>query len=459
MKRLHLKRFRDLSLGFKLWLLFLCFIVPCILALGFSFWRVLDYTRDEEIFKSITDAQKLLSSGKTAGTSAYDSAISVYHIGIVDRKVKYMTFPTEKYGVLLTPLIDRMGTGFAGQKSELQKYKFTTQDYALYYVIRKTGQDGVISFKIDVPMDRVYRSSFVVLVIFTATAVALAILFSLVLLRALMRPLGRFEKSLARMAEGDLQTPVLLDRGDEIGRLSREAEAMRRELARRDVTRQSALQYVSHELKTPIMTIASYAQALLDHVYPRGTMEESVGVILDETRRMQQMVLKLISLSRLDYLENRPRHPGRVELKELCGEVAARICGARPELSLELALEEVSVLSYRDQLEVMLENLLENAVRHADGVVRVQLKQDGGGAVFTLFNDGGGIDEKLMPVLFEAFHKGGRGVTGLGLSIVRRAVRSCGGSVLAENVEDGVRFTVRLPAEPPVPGTTPREED
>ncbi|MDR3552654.1 MAG: HAMP domain-containing sensor histidine kinase [Clostridia bacterium] len=443
---MKIKRLRDLSIGFKLWLLFICFVIPCILLLGLCFRQVLGYTRDEEVFASIESAQKLLSSENLSGTvvnsEAYDASISVYHIGIVSHKVKYMTFPNTSYGLLLTPLIEKMTTGFSSQPAGTRKYKYVTKNYALYYIVKKSGDDGVISFKLDVPMDSVYHSAFIVLAIFTGAAVLLSVLLSLLFLRILMRPIKRYERSIAGMAAGDLQTSVALDRGDEFGRLSREMDRMRLQLARRDLLRQAELQYVSHELKTPLMTILSYAQSIVDRVYPRENAEGSAEVIISQTRRMQRTVMKLLTLTKLDYLRSRPSTAETTDLKALCTEVSQRICASRPELAPQLRFEQASVLANRGQLEVLFENLFENALRHADHVLSATLETQEAGVVFTIFNDGGGIDEAVMPVLFEAFKKGAGGVTGLGLSIVKRAAEDCGAEVSAENRDGGVAFTV-----------------
>lgn len=452
------RRLQDLSLGAKLWLAFLLFLIPCTVGPGLCFRQVLGYTRDEEIFNSITDAQKLLGSGKSAGTPAYDAAISVYHIGIVNHQVKYLTFPQERYGVLLTPLIEQMGTSFAAQTGEEHRYKYSTSGYALYYVIRKNGNDGVISFKLDVPMDGVYRTAYLVLALLTASAVVLAAVLSFLLLRSMMKPLRRLERSLSDMAAGDLDTPVVLGRGDEIGRLSAEADTMRRALAARDVMRQSALQFVSHKLKTPIMTIASYAQALLDHVYPRGTPEGSAQVILDESQRMQRLVMQLLTMTRLDYLETRPGAPERLDAGKLCAYIAERACGVRPGLKVHLGFEPVELVTYRDRLEVLAENLLENAVRHAASTLEAGLRRRGSTVELTVYNDGGGIDEALLPRIFEAYTKGSGGVSGLGLAIVRRAAQALGGAVAVRNERDGVLFTVTLPVQgvvPPASGQRP----
>ncbi|MCG6197942.1 sensor histidine kinase, partial [Anoxybacillus sp. LAT_38] len=75
---------------------------------------------------------------------------------------------------------------------------------------------------------------------------------------------------------------------DEIGRLARSIERMRERLVRQDEAQQAFLQDVSHELKTPVMVIRSYAQSILDGIYPRGDLQGSVQVIDSEAERLEK---------------------------------------------------------------------------------------------------------------------------------------------------------------------------
>lgn len=447
---MKLLRIRDLSVGFKLWLLFTCFTVPCILLFGWCSEMTLGYTRDETAWSVIEKAQAALKGslpdGAVGKSEAYDATVSVYHIGIVDRKVQYITYPAANYDTVLTPLIETMGASFSRQADGTRRYKSAGKEYVLYYIIAKKGNDGVISFKTDVPFDRTYHDAFLLLTAFTLAALVLAVGFAFLAMRVFLRTFRRFERSIDRIAGGDLKTPAVLDRGDEFGRLSQKLDSMRVKLERRDLLRQSELQFVSHELKTPIMTIASYAQAVLDRVYPRGSLEETVRVIISQSERLRVTVMKLLSLTKLDYLEELSRKAERVDLHALCEGTAARLCASRPELCCNFAFDEAFALGSREQLGVLFENLFENALRHAHSCLRAALSGGSEGAVFTIYNDGGGIDEALMPKLFDAFAKGEGGVSGLGLWIVRRAADSCGAAVSVRNTDGGVEFTVRFPA-------------
>lgn len=446
--RLKKFRLRDFSLGFKLWLLFLCFVIPCIIMLGISFKIVLDYTRDQEIYSRIKQAQTALDkqnlSGTVASSKSYEVSFSVYHIGIVNRKVKYMSFPDTEFSGLVTPIIEQLGSSFSKQTKDYQTYNLIENDYKIYYVIRKNANDGVISFMIDVPFDSVYHNAFLVIVGYTCIAMLLAVIFSLLFLRIMSKPLKKLEKSVSNMAKGDLETPIEIDRGDEIGRLSKEMESTRKQLAKRDFLRQSAIQYISHELKTPVMTITSYAQSIRDKIYPRGSLESSIDVIASQAARLQQLILKLLTITKLDYLESKHQELETFDLAELIEEVSLRSSGAALDIELNLDLENINITAIKEQITVMIENLLENAFRYAKSIVKVSVIVHGSKATLSVYNDGSGIDESIMPELFNAFKKGKNGVTGLGLSIVKRVCENCGAKITVKNVSGGVEFLVEF---------------
>lgn len=449
------KRLRDVSLGFKLWLMFVCLVVPCLLALSLAFKFILDFTRDQEIFIKIQDAQQLLQNGSaarnTVKTENYDPSISVYSFGISGGKIQYMSLPDTHYQGLLTPMFNDMGTSFSEQTAAVKKYKKVTSGYTLYYIVKKNGREGIVSFMVDVPLDGVYKMSFYVILAFTAGAVLLAMLFAVIFLRVILKPLKKLEKSAEAMAGGDFNTKIESGRGDEIGRLADVMENTREKLRQRDLLRQSTVQYVSHELKTPVMTIESYAQSILDRVYPRGGLEGSVKIILSQSARLQQLILKLLTVTKLDYMETRPPEISAFDVAELTEDAALRCGSARPEVEISLDLQNCTIRSSREEIGVLLENLFENAVRHAAGTVKASVSPKNGSVIFTIFNDGGGIDPAVMPHLFDVFRKGGGGVTGLGLSIVKRVGDRCGAKITAENVPGegdsaGARFTVAFPA-------------
>ncbi|MEO3869964.1 ATP-binding protein [Nonomuraea sp. B12E4] len=202
----------------------------------------------------------------------------------------------------------------------------------------------------------------------------------------------------------------------------------------------------SHELRTPIAGLrTSLEEAVLypDDVDPRQTIREA----LSTTQRLEMIVDDLLVLARLRAGEHAVRE--RIDLGALVREEAANRSGRVP--IRVRAAQDVRVLGSRIQLIRVLDNLLANALRHADHEVVVTAERIGGLAVVTVTDDGDGIAPPDRERVFERFVRleAGRrreqGGSGLGLTISRDIAHAHDGTLLIEDSPRGARFVLRLP--------------
>jgi len=241
------------------------------------------------------------------------------------------------------------------------------------------------------------------------------------------------------------------DTDDEVGRLARTMNAM---LARLETSAQKQRQFVSdasHELRSPLASIRTNLEVAL-HNPERADWPAVAQRALVEDVRMEDTVSELLDLARLDEAE------GPVLLATL------------PEVDLdELVLDDTvqqrrvpvdtgrvsagRVHGRRDQLQRVVRNLLDNAARHADSVVAVELQTRDGAVELTVDDDGPGIRPEDRELVFERFTRldDGRardaGGLGLGLSMVKAITEHHGGTVAIEDAPlGGARLRVRLPA-------------
>ncbi|MCB1054250.1 MAG: PAS-domain containing protein [Acidobacteria bacterium] len=214
---------------------------------------------------------------------------------------------------------------------------------------------------------------------------------------------------------------------------------------------------VSHELKTPLAAIRGYAETLGD-----GALDEPpvarrfVERILGQCRRLQVLLEDLLTLSRLESVSPSP-DPEPVDLREVAEQAFETVRAAADEkqVHLELDLEDVPPIAGRaDDLERLLVNLLQNAVKYnrPGGRARLKLRYDGAQAIFEVEDTGLGIPQESLPRLFERFYRVDKGRsraeggTGLGLSIVKHVTQAHGGEVEVESSAGvGSTFRVRLP--------------
>lgn len=258
--------------------------------------------------------------------------------------------------------------------------------------------------------------------------------------RHLTRPLIQLSNSVNQISKRKFDTPITINQKDEIGVLASTIEKMRKELLRYDEEQKLKLHSISHELKTPIMIIQSYIDALGKGLYPKGTQESSIVVIDEECRRLQKLVNNILRLQRLDYFDSEIKNKERVNLKEVVEEVVKSMTVKLDNVDIQLRLEDVFILADYKQMKVVVENLYSNQIRYAKTLIKIHLQNNKNGVSLEFYNDGEHLENEED--LFKMFKKGKNGQSGLGLYIVKRLLNIYDGHIIAYNEEVGVTFKI-----------------
>jgi signal transduction histidine kinase len=272
------------------------------------------------------------------------------------------------------------------------------------------------------------------------------------------RALGPVERIRARVAEiGGSQVseriPVPAS-GDEIALLATTMNQMLQRLERTRRTQRRFVADASHELRSPLTTLAASLEvAAADRT--NGSWRQLSPVMAAEVDRMGRLVQDLLLLAKAD--EHAIRLDlAEVDLDDLVGDGARRL-RAHPRLRVDSSdVVPTRVVGDRDQLARVVNNLADNAAQHARTVVRVSLHQERDGALLVVEDDGPGVAPADRDRVFERFvrlddsRQRAGGGSGLGLAIVQEVVHAHGGVVtLGESRSGGCRIEVRLAAAPP----------
>lgn len=203
-------------------------------------------------------------------------------------------------------------------------------------------------------------------------------------------------------------------------------------------------QNVSHELKTPIMSIQGYAEGIetdvmKDHV-------RAAEIILNESENMRGLIEEILFISKIDNgrLKKVREELNICELLYFCmGRIERE--AAKKNITLEAEFAENIPMYKGDevQLEKVFSNLLSNALRYAKTKIRITCTLEKKYIKIVVADDGNGIDEKDFPHIFERFYKGKYGNTGIGLSIAKEVVKMHKGTIEAKN-DNGANFIVKL---------------
>jgi two-component system sensor histidine kinase KdpD len=201
-----------------------------------------------------------------------------------------------------------------------------------------------------------------------------------------------------------------------------------------DEHRRELLRAVSHELRTPLGIVRATASELLDAeaAHDEATQRRLLALLMEETARLDRIVANLLAMSRIDADAWRPeRH--EIAVEEAVTAAVQRLADTTPAARVTVAVdpEVPPVLADPVQLDLVLGNLLENAVRHSPPgeAVSVAAHAEGGRVAIAVTDHGVGVDPTLGERAFEPFVKGPGGSTGLGLALCRTIVSSHGGTI------------------------------
>lgn len=247
------------------------------------------------------------------------------------------------------------------------------------------------------------------------------------------RPLKEISRAARSFAAGDFSVRVNVDGKDEIAELCSTFNDMASTLSRQEELRNTFLANVSHDLRTPMTSIAGFIDGILDGAIPPEKQSHYLYLIAGEVRRLSKLVSSLLDVSRLQAGERKYTKTSF----DIC-EKARQIL-----ISFEKSIDEkeldVEFLCERDNMDVyadadaihqVLYNLCDNAVKFATirGKLKISIQSVGKKVSVSVYNSGDGIPEEDLPFVFERFYKSdrSRGLdktgTGLGLFIAKTII-------------------------------------
>lgn len=262
----------------------------------------------------------------------------------------------------------------------------------------------------------------------------------------LVKPLSEMSDAAKKFAKGDFSKRVHVRRTDEIGQLSIAFNNMADSLSKSEDTRRSFIANVSHELKTPMTTIAGFIDGILDGTIPEDKMMHYLRIVSSEIKRLSRLVTTMLNLSRID--------SGALKLNYQHFDITAIVF--KSLLSFETKIEEknieirglgnskqVFIDGDPDMLHQVVYNLIENAVKftNKDGYIEIKLAPRKGNVLVSIKNSGQGISQSDLRFIFDRFYKTDKSRSqdkngmGLGLYLVKTIVELHNGNISVSSVE------------------------
>jgi two-component system sensor histidine kinase BaeS len=285
----------------------------------------------------------------------------------------------------------------------------------------------------------------------------LAALAAILLARSFVAPTRRLIAAASKVAAGDYGVRVPHAQRDELGTLARNFNLMVATLESNEALRRHFMADISHELRTPLSVLQAQLEAMEDGIEPIDA--NSLKALMDEVATLSRLVddMRQITLSEVGAFDYRR------ELLDLAALLASEVHKWREPFALggmDIISDSPAALTIEGdmvRLRQLLRNLFNNTLRHAEGAtqLRVSLHVLRDEAVLTLTDNGSGVADANLPMLFERFWRGDRarsrttGGSGLGLSICRSIVEAHGGTISASPAQAvpprGLAIRITLP--------------
>ena len=283
-------------------------------------------------------------------------------------------------------------------------------------------------------------------------AVAFAVLAGFFVARALSRRIKRLEQAAEKVAAGDFSQSIPPDSDDELGQVAKAFNDMQRQLAQLDTARKRFIAIASHELRTPIFSLAGFVELLQDEELEEEERQQFLGQIREQTERLQKLAFELLDLSKLEAgsLELRPEP---TDVGDLARNVATEFTPAlvQHDSHLELRLSRSPLRAECDPERVaqIMRILIDNALSHTPtGTdVFVSATRANGQVRLAVRDHGPGIRRELLPRIFEPFVTTDDAAgSGLGLAIARELAERMEGRLGVDSMPGRTVFTFEMPA-------------
>lgn len=286
----------------------------------------------------------------------------------------------------------------------------------------------------------------IILFAILAISALITVLFSSRIARKISEPLSSLSEHIGYISLRNFGEKIDMPVDSELQGLVNSINVMSEKLETYDKAQKTFLQNVSHEFRTPLMSIQSYAEGIKYDVIDGNS---AADIIMDETKRLTHLVQDLLYLSRLDAIEENYNYV-EIDFIDLITSCAERLNAIAAKNNIKILVKNLNkniiINSDEEKLSRAITNIISNCIRYASSTitivsnVTIDNKLD-----ITIADDGPGFDSNEIPHLFDRFYKGKQGKFGLGLSISKNIIEKLHGKITAENGKQGALFSIEIP--------------
>lgn len=281
---------------------------------------------------------------------------------------------------------------------------------------------------------------------FLASLICLIVGFAAmwILTRQMVKPLQQMSAAAKRFAVGDFSYRVKVHGNDELSDLGNAFNDMANALDKLENSRRSFVANVSHELKTPMTSIAGFIDGILDGTIPKSKQDYYLKIVSDEVRRLSRLVVAMLNMSKIESgdFEMKPKNYNiSDQIIHILLTFEQKIEKKNIEIRGLENLEPHKVHADTDMIYQVIYNLFDNAVKftNENGYIEVNVTEHNAYVEISIKNSGEGINADELSRVFERFYKVDKSRSldakgaGLGLYLVKMMVEMHGGNIVARS--------------------------
>ena len=347
-------------------------------------------------------------------------------------------------------------------KGDLENLYDSTRYYVATPVVSRSTGESIGFVVVSTPAEEAAQLMGPMFQIFLITAgvvLLVALAASSILAKYESQQLKDLAETAHRFGHGDLRARAKVDEGGtvEMHELAAEFNNMAASLEQSEIRRREFVANVSHELKTPMTTIAGFMDGMLDGTIPPERHRQYMQTVSDEVRRLSRLVRSMLDISRLQSQGIPEQRKRRFDIVESVGQVLItfeqKINDKHIEVEADLPDEGLMVWADSDAITQVIYNLTDNAVKFCpqEGQLWVRVAAEGQRARVTVGNTGPTIPPEELPLVFDRFHKMDKSRSvdrdgyGLGLYIVKTIIEGHGEDIFATSKDGRTEFSFTLP--------------
>lgn len=454
----------------------LCLLLVATMLLGVSFWLVFEHYATEKQTESMRTTARSVSNLVQAYEDSYlydwdfrtnlsiASTASENDVLILsaDGEVQMCAQELQNCSHIGKRLSQKAVSSASSTEAKLVSVSTIYSDERIAVGLPVQDQNGELMCIVLVSVERAELQALTgrTLRIFFMTAlivIALMIVAIPFLTRRETKPIQTMAAAARQIAHGNLDVRVPTgNRTEEVEELAIAFNNMAAALQNSETIRQEFVANVSHELKTPMTTIAGYLDGMLDGTIPTEKHQEYMELVASEARRLSRMVRSMLDASRLRDQGIPMEQRKAFDICETVGQALLsfeqRINRKQLDVQVDMPETGMIVRAQEDSITQVLYNLMDNAVKFVDdgGTLTIRVRRRGDRAAITIGNTGTTIAPEELPLIFDRFHKTDksrstdRDGVGLGLYIVKTIIMAHGEDIYVTSRDGETRFTFTL---------------